>query len=248
MLNINFYLSLQRFLEILDHSYKNISCLTCKSKQIGALADLDEYHTNYLDQNKTCNFYKKNQAVFTEGSLPRGVFCLNQGKVKVYALGGEGKEQIIHIAKTGDIIGFRAMFSGEPYKVSASTLEECNICFVSKEDFFFMIEEVPSFRNNILKELSRELSDQALFITSMAQKTVRERVAYALLMLDKIYKDEEINLSREDLANFVGTATETLIRLLSEFKDEKIIETHSRKIQIIDYKKLEKIAGITKFV
>jgi CRP/FNR family transcriptional regulator len=97
-------------------------------------------------------------------------------------------------------------------------------------------------RNGIIKELSTELTDQAEFITNMAQKSVRQRLAFILMILIDVYKNEPINLSREDLANFVGTATETLIRLLKEFKDEGVIATETRKITVIDVKKLENIA------
>ncbi|NBV07958.1 MAG: Crp/Fnr family transcriptional regulator, partial [Flavobacteriia bacterium] len=127
--------------------------------------------------------------------------------------------------------------------VSAETLEDCNICFIRKEDFMSMMDTNPMLRNGILKEISTELADRADFITNMAQKSVRERLAFALLMLMDIYEDEPINLSREDMANFVGTATETLIRLLKELKTEGLIEIQTRKITVLDRKKLLDIAG-----
>ena len=106
-----------------------------------------------------------------------------------------------------------------------------------------MIDTNPTLRNGIMKELSKELGDRAIFITNMAQKSVRERLAFALLILGDIYGDEQINLTREDMANFVGTATETLIRLLKDFKDEGMIEIHTRKLEIIDADKLMQLAG-----
>lgn len=218
---------------MLDKSHKHVNCQTCGARKTSLFANNCENDVALVDEQKSCAFYKKNQPLFIENSFPRGVFCLNQGKVKIFARGDEGKEQIIHIAKEGEIIGFRAMFSGEPYKVSASTLEECNICFIGKEDFLNMIETNATLRNGIMKELSKELGDRAIFITNMAQKSVRERLAFALLILGDVYDKEEINLTREDLANFVGTATETLIRLLKDFKEEGIIEIHTRKLEII---------------
>ena len=228
---------------MLGKSHKHVSCATCGARKSSLFGNFCEHEVSHIDEHKSCSFYKKNQPVFIEGSFPRGVFCLNQGKVKVFTRGDEGKEQIIHIAKEGEIIGFRAMFSGEPYKVCASTLEECNICFIGKEDFLNMIDTNPSLRNGIMKELSKELGDRAVFITNMAQKSVRERLAFAMLILADIYGEEEINLTREDMANFVGTATETLIRLLKDFKDEGIIEIHTRKIEVIDKEKLLQLAG-----
>ena len=103
------------------------------------------------------------------------------------------------------------MLSGDPYRVSAEALEECAICFITQDEFFKMIDSNTEFRNEIIRGLSKELGERAVSITDMAQKSVRERIAASLLQLKDIYGDEPINLSREDLANYVGTATETLI-------------------------------------
>lgn len=228
---------------MLEKSHKHVSCENCGARKSSLFASFCDADTENLDGHKTCNYYKKNQALFLEGSNPRGVFCINDGRVKIYARGEEGKEQIIHIAKKGEIVGFRAMFSGEPYNVAASTLEESNICFINKEDFLNMVDTNPNLRNGIMKELSKELAERAKFITNMAQKSVRERLAFALLILDDVYEDEMVNLSREDLANFVGTATETLIRLLKDYKEEGLIETHTRKIEILNREGLLRLAG-----
>lgn len=228
---------------MLDKSHKHVNCLTCEARKSSLFSDYCESDTSSLNEEKSCSFYKKNQPIFLEGSFPRGVYCLNQGKVKIFTRGDEGKEQIIHIAKEGEIIGFRSMFSGEPFKVTATTLEESNICFIPKENFLSMIDSNPSLRNGIMRELSKELGERAVFITNLAQKSVRERLAFALLILGDVYKDEMINLTREDMANFVGTATETLIRLLKDFKEDGVIEIHTRKIEILDKEKLFRLAG-----
>lgn len=228
---------------MLDKSHKHVSCATCDARKSSLFGEFCDHDLDQLNEDKSCAYYKKNQPIFIEGSFPRGVYCINQGKVKVFARGDEGKEQIIHIAKEGEIIGFRAMFSGEPYKVAASTLEECNICFIPKEDFLSMIDTNPSLRNGIMRELSKELGERAIFITNLAQKSVRERLAFALLILGDVYGEELINLTREDMANFVGTATETLIRLLKDFKEEGLIEIHTRKLEILNKEKLLKLAG-----
>lgn len=228
---------------MLDKSHKYVTCQNCLSRKDSLFGSFCGDDLGHLEHFKSCSYFKKNQPLFIEGSLPRGVFCLNQGKVKIFTRGEEGKEQIIHVAKAGEIVGFRSMFSGEPYKVSATTLEECNICFIGKADFLSLVDTNVTLRNGILRELSKELSDRATFITNMAQKSVRERLAFALLLLHDIYKDEEINMTREDLANFVGTATETLIRLLKDFKEEELIQTHTRKIEILDREGLLMVAG-----
>jgi CRP/FNR family transcriptional regulator len=213
------------------------------SRSSSLLGGLCSDEVSNLEDHKSCNYYKKNQSLFLEGSFPRGVFCINQGKIKVFKRGDEGKEQIIHIAKEGEMVGFRAMFSGDPYNVAAETLEESNICFIAKDDFLNMMDTNITLRNGIIKELSKELSDRASFITNMAQKSVRERLAFSLILLKTVYQPEPINLSREDMANFVGTATETLIRLLKDFKEEGIIEVHTRKLTILNLDRLISIAG-----
>lgn len=199
--------------------------------------------TTDLNSIKTCSYYKKKQSIFLSGSLPRGVYCLNEGKVKIFSMGEQGKEQIIHIAKEGEIIGFRAMLSGDPYEVSAETLEDSNICFIPKDEFLNMIDTNQTLRQNVMQALSKELNIRTKLLTNMAQKSVRERLAFSLIFLDKIYNESTINLSREDLANFIGTATETLIRLLKEFKDEGLIEIHTRKLVLLNQDELLRIAG-----
>jgi CRP/FNR family transcriptional regulator len=229
---------------MLEKDFRQVSCSTCHQRKENLLGGLGCDEISHIEDHKSCNYYKKNQSLFIEGSYPRGVFCINEGRIKIYKRGNEGKEQIIQIAKGGDLVGFRAMFSEDVYKVSAETLEECNICFISREDFLSLMDSNPTLRKGIIKELSTELADRANFITNMAQKSVRERLAFSLLLLMDIYEGEAINLSRDDMANFVGTATETLIRLLKDFKEEALIETHARKITVLDRNKLMSIAGI----
>jgi CRP/FNR family transcriptional regulator len=228
---------------MLVKTYKHITCSTCLAKSSSLINKLNETEQSELEESRGCSYYKKQDALFVEGSYPRGVFCLNHGKVKVFARGDEGKEQIIHIAKPGEIIGFRAMLSGDPYRVSAETLEECAVCFIAKDEFFKMIDTNSEFRNEIIKGLSKELGERAVSITDMAQKSVRERMAASLLQLQDIYGEDPINLSREDLANFVGTATETLIRFLKEFKEEGLIEIQTRKVFILNSAKLHQLSG-----
>lgn len=228
---------------MIDHSHKFVTCESCGARKNSLFADCSMGQTTDLNDNKTCSYYKKNQGLFLEGSIPRGIYCINKGKVKVFTLGDEGKEQIIQIAGEGEVLGFRSIFSGEPYKVSATTLEDANICFIHRENFLNMIDTNSALRNALLKELSKELGEQAEFITNMAQKSVRERLAFVLLILKDVYKEDPINLSREDLANFVGTATETLIRLLKEFKEDGYIEIATRKLTVLNMNGLIKLAG-----
>lgn len=228
---------------MLEKSHKHVSCETCPVREISLFKTLSGDEVTEMDNKKVCTYYKKNQPLFIEGTFPRGVFCIHSGKVKIYTIGESGKEQIIHIAKAGEVVGFRTMFSDEPYKLSATAIEECNICLIKREDFLDYLQKKPELMQSVLKNLSVELGLRAVFIKNMAQKTVRERLASVLLLLEEVYEEEMINLSREDLANYVGTATETVIRLLKEFKDDGIIEIHTRKIEVLNHNLLEREAG-----
>lgn len=228
---------------MMDKSHKDVSCETCSVKDCSLFKSFNEEDLRQLDNEKTSSYYKKNQPVFIEDTYPRGVFCISKGKVKIFSIGENGKEQIIHIARAGEVIGFRSLFSDEPYRLSGTALEECHICFIKKEEFYKHLETKPFLLQSVLKNLSLELGERAVFIKDMAQKTVRERLATVLLVLRDVYGEEMINLSREDMANFVGTATETIIRLLKEFKENELIEIHVRKIEVLNPRQLQREAG-----
>lgn len=227
-----------------------ISCEECKSRKKTLFGVLCAHELSEVSEAKSCTVYKKGQVLFHEGTRPLGVFCINKGKVKVYRLGSDGKEQIIRIAHEGDILGYKAMISEETYPVTAETLEDCTICFLPKSDFLQLLSDSPAFNQKLLQAVCHELGVMSENMTNLAQKSVRERLAVTLLMLKDTYGMEgesgpvEINLTREDLANIVGTATETLIRLLHDFKDEDLIESKGRKILVKDSKGLVKAARL----
>lgn len=227
----------------MERSHKFITCEQCIARKDSLFKTFSGKDLEILNSKKVCSFYRKNQPLFVEESIPRGVFCINEGKIKVFTRGSEGKEQIIRIAKKGDVLGFKAMFSGDPYAVSASTLEESNVCLIGKNDFIKFVDTNVSLRDGIMKELSTELAKRALFIKDLAQKSVRERLAAILLILDDVYDHDFINMTREDLSNFIGTATESLIRTLRDFKEEQLINTQARKIKILDHNGLLQVTG-----
>jgi len=223
----------------------NIYCENCKSLKKSIYGDLNSEELNILNFNKSCNFYKKGQTIYFEGNTPEGLFCIREGKVKIYKTGNEGKEQIIRLVKSGDIIGYRALIAGESYNATSETLEDSKICFIRKNTIFDLLKQNEKFSFRLIKLLSHDLGEVEQRLVHLAQKPVRERLAETLLILRETYgmdKDNNsllnVSLSREDLANIVGTATETVIRLLAEFKNENIISTKARKIEILDVKKL----------
>ena len=199
-----------------------------------------------IDKNGDINYksFNKGDVLFSEGGIPRGVFFLHSGLIKIIKYGIEGKEQIIEIAKAGDLVGFRAMLSDKTYNVDAEMLEDASIGYIQKSDFLKEINNNEKLRNTVIRVLSKELQDRADLLTTMAQKTVRQRTALALILLNDIYKGTPINLSRDDLANFVGTATETVIRLLREFKKDGILDIHGRKITILNIEHLIELSEL----
>lgn len=229
---------------------KHIDCEHCESRYKSIFCDLKGEHLDTINEHKSCNIYKKGQTIFSEGFFPQGLYCLNSGKVKVAQAGDNGREQIIRLTKEGDILGYRALLSGDKYSASAVALEDCSICLIPKDIFFKVIESEASLSMQIMKLLSNDLGKAEHKITDLAQKPVRERMAEAILFLKETYGTESdgktlnIVLSREEIANVVGTATETAIRLLSEFKTDAIIELQAKKIKIINYNKLVKTANI----
>ncbi|MFO7721838.1 MAG: Crp/Fnr family transcriptional regulator [Bacteroidales bacterium] len=226
----------------------DICCQECPILGKSYFQCLDPCDLNDLYHKKTCYFYKKGQVIFYERKRPLGIYCVHSGSIKISRLGTEGKEQIVRIARAGDLLGLRSLISGRNYSASATTMEDSVVCFIDKRKFFQTTIRYPEISAQIMLTLSTLLEEAERKITSMAQKPVRERLAEALLTLDEVFHSDGcptvISLTREDLANMVGTANETVIRLLSEFKEEHLVAVKGRKIIIMDKKGLEHIAKI----
>lgn len=230
----------------------NIStmCRECRTRYSGKLNGINDESLDAFENTKTCNMYKKGQRLIQEGTRPLGVYCIKSGKVKVFKLGQQGKEHITTILKEGDLVGYRAMLSDSLYHVSVEALEEVVACHIPREEFLKSFESDRVLNKTLIKDLSTEVINLTNVVTDIAQKPVRERTAATLVLLNSVYSsnnggsEAEINLTRESLANMVGTATETLIRIIHDFKEEELIATTGRKINIQDLRALERIGGI----
>ena len=203
-----------------------------------------------LTANMTTQVFNKGEIIFREGSFATGIFIIQKGKVKKYKADKDGKEQIIYVADSGEILGYHALLAEERYFDSAAVLEESEIAFIPKEDFFEVLENSKILPQRLLKTLSHEYFVLANSIALFAQRSVRERFAMQLVLMREKYKENftpgmavEINMSREDLASLVGTARENILRVLKDFKDEGILETKGRKIIIKDINKLLAVAN-----
>lgn len=188
--------------------------------------------------------YAKNQTVFTEGTLPGGIFYINSGKIKKYKVDADGRQQIIYLYSQGEFLGYTALLSEQPYGDTAAVIENSTVSFIAKEDFFNVLDNSAVFSRLLLKCLSREFSVMANLMAVLSHRTVRERVALSLLILHDKYKADDdaqdvfITLSRGDLAKMAGTVNETLARVLHDFKDENLIGMEGRKIQLINVQQL----------
>lgn len=204
----------------------------------------------FLDQMMVKQF-KKGQNIFTEGTYPAGIYFIKKGKVKKYKSLNGGKEQIIYICCEGELLGYAAFLGEEQYPDSASSLTDTIIGFISKDKLQNLLDQYDELSKMLIKNLSHEFGVLVNFIATFTQKTVRERVALTLLILQEKFKDDvnengevQIVLSRADFANIVGTAVATLVRLLHDFKQENLIVTQGRKILIVNNMQLLEIADV----
>lgn len=224
-----------------QHCSKRFSSVFCKA-EADSLSEISD--------NKVCSQYKKGQMIFNENGHPFGLFCINSGKIKISRNGDDGREIIVRLAKAGDIIGYKSLLSNQRYTASAVALDECSVCFIPKDLFIGVLKKDSSLSFELMSLMGTELRKAETKLAHLAQKPVRERVAETLLFIKETYGLEEdgstlnVQLSRDEIANIVGTATESTIRLLSEFKKEGIIELVGKKIKLIDNAKLIRTANL----
>ena len=224
------------------------ACEDCLVNGHSLFRDLTPEEMDTVNNGKGCSLYKRGNIIYHEGNRINGFYCVNSGIIKIYKTGIDGKEQIIRFAKKNDIIGFRSVLSKELACTTAKVIEDAILCFIPSENLFSLVKENAAFSMQLMQLTCKELGEANNFITDIAQKTVRERLAEILLLLmDTFSLDDkkvlQISLTREELANMVGTATESVIRLLSEFKTDRLIDLHGRKISLLDIPGLKKIAN-----
>jgi CRP-like cAMP-binding protein len=195
---------------------------------------------------KTSKTVKKGQLIFDEGENVNGIYCIREGICKLTKLSANGKDQIVKLVVKGDLIGQRSLVSEEATNLSATALNDMQVCFIPKHEIMRDLHENNDFTFDVLKEMAKDLKEADNLIVNMAQKSVRQRLAEALLYIHSAFgTDDEgmltIVLSREDYANIVGTATESIIRILSQFKKSGFIATKGKQIKIEDVAALKRV-------
>ncbi|WP_333909541.1 Crp/Fnr family transcriptional regulator [Tenacibaculum aiptasiae] len=196
---------------------------------------------------KTSKIIKKGEPLFQEGEHINGIFCIKDGLCKVSKMSDNGRDQIIHLIRKGDIIGERSLINDEASNLKAVAVNDMEVCFIPKEEIIKDLQNNSNFSMDMLKKMAASLKNADNVIVDMAQKTVKQRLADTLIFLDSEFEKNEdgsigILLTREDISNIIGTATESAIRLLSDFKKKKLINLKGKQIFVLNISGLQQIS------
>ncbi|MGE3608299.1 MAG: Crp/Fnr family transcriptional regulator [Bacteriovoracaceae bacterium] len=232
-------------------SMKKLNCQNCSTKSKSLFCELSDESLENISKHKISNALKKGDNIFNEGTPSFGLYCIQSGRVKITKTGIDGKEVIVRIADTGDVIGHRSIFSNQNYTATAKVIEDSVVCFFDKHFFFNLIKVEPTIAFHLIERLSLGMGVAENKSASIIQKNVSERLAELLLMLKETYGVQEkdrikldIFLTREELASMVGMAHETVIRQISQFKEDGLIMQTEKTIYILNEKKLIEQANI----
>ncbi|MDQ3016646.1 MAG: response regulator [Bacteroidota bacterium] len=199
-----------------------------------------------LTEDRNINTYKKKQIIYSEGNHPNRLYYVLSGKVKTFKSNDDGKELVTNLYNAGDFFGHVALMEGNIYWDSAETLEESSLVIIPKEDFDELMNRHPEVSRKFIQILAHNIAEKESQLLAIAYNSLRKKVADALLTVQRKYHDGKqeqftIDMSRESLANIAGTATESLVRTLSDFRNEKLIDIRDGAITIIDSGKLERL-------
>jgi CRP/FNR family cyclic AMP-dependent transcriptional regulator len=198
------------------------------------------------DAGQETRNFKKKQTIYEQGQRPVALYFVSKGVVKTFKISDAGKELITTIYKEGDFFGYTPLLEETTYKDNAEALEDSQVMIIPKADFFNLINTDAGISKKFIKLLSSNLAEKEEHLLQLAYNSVRKRVADGLLHVNEKYKKNptdkpKLEISRENLAQVVGTATESLIRVLSDFKSEKLIELQDGKIVVINEAKLKNL-------
>ena len=232
---------------VLKQLHSMSKCEQCIVRQFSSLKALNKEELVRMADCKTSYTIKKGEPIFEEGEVTNGIYCIKDGVCKLSKLSDNGKDQIVKLVKPGELLGQRSMISDEPANLSAVALEDMEVCFIPRNEVMQFFNENNQFSMNVMKTICEDLKDADDHMVNMAQKTVRQRLVDTLIYLEETFGKNldgtlRIQLSREELAGMIGTATESCIRLLSELNKSKLIELTGKKILLIDKVKLKKFA------
>jgi len=222
----------------------NSRCEHCIVRKFNSLRAMSKDELKKVSDTKITKSIKKGESIFEEGEKLNGVFCVRDGVSKLSKLSANGKDQIVKLAAKGEVLGQRAVIAEESANLSAVAVNDMEVCFIPKEAIVNTLHKNPDFTFEVLRHMAHDLREADDVIVNMSQKTVKQRIAEAFLYLQKNYGEDEngfllLILSREDISNVVGTATESCIRIISEFKKKGYLKTSGKKVGIADQKGLQ---------
>lgn len=195
-----------------------------------------------LCKDKKVKTFKKKVEIFSEGNTPSMVFFVKSGNIKIFKSHPDGKELITNLYTAGDFFGFEPLLENNTYQESAVAMEDSEIVLIPKNDFLILLNSHADVSASFISLLCRKVTEKENQLVNLAYNSVRQRTAEALLKVSQLADaKEKISISREDLSKIVGTASESVIRVLSDFKDEGLIEIESGKIKVLAGSKLEKV-------
>jgi DNA-binding response OmpR family regulator len=239
-------------IELMNAIESRLKKINFQKEHASATQSLNDFYNEIKNENalekltksETVNFYKKKQRIYSEGNYPHGLFYLITGKIRTYKSNENGKELTISLYNAGDFFGFNALLENASYKESAETLEESEVGVISREDFEILINNNREVAKKFIRLLAQNVTEKEEQLINLAYNSLRKRVADALVALSKKYKENGtsdfiIYISREDLAHIAGTTTESLIRTLSDFRSEKLIEAEAGYVKVLDEKRLK---------
>ena len=223
-------------------------CEQCIVRQFSSLKALTKDELLKMAECKTSYTIKKGEPIFEEGDTTNGIYCIKDGVCKLSKLSSNGKDQIVKLVKPGELLGQRSMISEEPANLSAVALEDMEVCFIPKSEILQFFNQNNQFSMNVMKTICGDLKEADEHMVDMAQKSVKERLASTLLYLEETFGTNadstlRLQLSREELAGMIGTATESCIRMLSDLNKSGLIELIGKHIKIIDKNKLRRLSG-----
>jgi len=221
-------------------------CESCIVKQFNSLKSLSKDELMKISNCKTSKVVKKGEVIFEEGEMLNGVYCVRDGICKLTKLSANGKDQIVKMVIKGELLGQRSIISEERTNLRATALNDMELCFIPKSEILADLQRNTKFSFDILKDMAHDLKEADDIIVNMAQKSVRQRLAEALISINNSFGTNpdgtlSVLLSREDFASIVGTATESAIRVLSQFKKEGLISTSGKQIKIENLEGLKRI-------
>jgi len=223
------------------------NCEVCENEECFLFKNCNPAWHDELNANKSCVQYKKNQLIFKEGEFVQGIYFIQRGKVKVYKETNY-RTQIVRFAEDGDILGHRGIGGDNKYPISASTLEDSLICFISQDMLFKLLENNSSLSIRMMMFYADELKKSEIRLRNMAVMTVRERVADAILLIHESFgliNTEtdllDVELSRKDIAEIAGTYPEQVSRYITEFKKNKILDLSGKKIILLQPSRLREV-------